>query len=187
MDVKTPEIMFQFANPSFLTDIPDVVGKFGAEAFKKSLHNYAFMKKNDPDARIHIVPIPDMMYDDMMTFVNEGGNNIMDAYNKVVELLGQETVDQFVVKDPAIVSERINKFLVWAADEYFKKEIIQVTYTTIFGKWGQMRTHGQKVPTYPIKMAHVIYSTVQQNFMIIDQYLGPTTHYLTLMRRSETK
>ena len=114
-----------------------------------------------------------ILYDDHEFMNDDSKNNFINTYNQLVNKYGQQFMDIVITKDNDKVIENIINAINFMFDKvYSKYNTIEIVFSNVAG------TKNEKTNYHKL-----IYSALQQNFIIKSQRENKTNYFITIEKR----
>lgn len=173
--MTTPTVFFGYLNMLYIEHACKQYAGMPFDKLKTTLTQYAPIKSNSDDREI--VTIGQLLYSDI-ELAKRGNvsdyNKLESMYNTLVNTYGQEFIDLIITKDEDRVVSSIAEVLDFIMDKVYKTNELKVSFLETL-----------KDDVYKSNYPSLIYSAIQQHFIIKDQIFHYGGRTIVIRKRSK--
>lgn len=137
----------------------------------QQLHDrYVLLSYDKQNKFYHDCPMIELLKKDVLS---SGQSWVLKYYNNLIKKFGKELVDLLIIEDEEIIKNKILYIINFAMNFVYKSNALRIEML-------KYKESPREISSIP----NLIYSTIGENFDIIDQYLLGQQNYIIIKKRS---
>lgn len=176
-----PTVVFMYLTPYQLEYACKCFAGIQIDKLESTFNSYASLSIKNEDG-VERIFMGQILYDDFNLVGKDEDlpfnyNDLMNAYNKMVNKYGQEFMDILVIKDNDIIIKNITDVINFIFDDVYKVDTINISFID--------NTKDESFIPSNSNYPNLIYSAIQQHFIIKEQIFHFGGRVITIKKRRE--
>lgn len=168
MESKIGVVSFSYIHLDSIRILGEVLSSSSGDLIKH-LHDRYILTSQDDNEFHHDCPMVELLKKD----IDSSRQLVQDYYQGLINDHGKELVDLLIIEDEKFLQDKILDALNFAMDKIYKSNTIRVEFLKYI-----------RSPSKISSIPNLIYSTIGENFDIIDQCLWGQQNYIIINRRN---
>jgi len=168
-----PTIAFMNLGPSDMEHACEVYAGIPLDTLEESINDYLSISDIKYHSNFEYVCMGQILYDDCKFLEDNTRDIFINLYKHLRNKYGQKFMDIIVTKNNDKIVKNITNVINFMFDKVFKTDTIQVIFSNVSGNKNEKSN-------YP----NLIYSALQQNFIIKSQRENEMNHFIIIQKGS---